>query len=236
METYRASRKENLACKEVIENAIRDSYKDNRLDSAGAKAVVNEFGFDRTLYVLAVTVKRMDWDGRFSRDNKNWAQLTPVIPDTNGFGDDRNHDFALSHSHPGLIDLFLTQTRHEQLLATPLKVADIKMEALNLLAKLENLPVPNSPDGNHFMTEVSEDFLARAKSKDMDKLASMLPFESGALSTVKERKGVFLIIGKDEDRHQGLVKRKSVLAKLNETKPQQGDKPAPTPKKTELSI
>ena len=40
---YRASNQANTACKEAIETAIRDHYRDNRLDAAAVDQVVQQF-------------------------------------------------------------------------------------------------------------------------------------------------------------------------------------------------
>lgn len=61
---YRASNQANAACKEAIEAAIRDHYRDNRLDTAAVDQVVQQFGYDRTFHVLAITVCQADWDRR----------------------------------------------------------------------------------------------------------------------------------------------------------------------------
>ena len=42
---YRASNQANAACKEAIEAAIRDHYRDNRLDAAAVDQVVQQFGY-----------------------------------------------------------------------------------------------------------------------------------------------------------------------------------------------
>lgn len=58
LDAYRASHKANIACRDAIETAIQTNYHDNRLDSTeAAKSVIEKFGMDRTLYVLASTVK-----------------------------------------------------------------------------------------------------------------------------------------------------------------------------------
>ena len=80
---YRASNQANTACKEAIETAIRDHYRDNRLDAAAVDQVVQQFGYDRAFYILA-------------------------NPDA--WGTDRNCYLAVN-SHPGLVNLFLSQTR-----------------------------------------------------------------------------------------------------------------------------
>ena len=107
---YRASNQANTACKEAIEAAIRDHYRDNRLDAAAVDQVVQQFGYDRTFHVLAITVCQADWDRRYSPDNRAWANAMsiPANPDT--WGTDRNCYLAVN-SHPGLVDLFLSQTR-----------------------------------------------------------------------------------------------------------------------------
>lgn len=90
---------------------IRD-YRDNSLGREGVQQVMEQFGLERVQYVLANTVRQMDWDERFSRDNKAWANLFPVHEDKDHWGNDRNLDFVVS-AHPGLTDLFTTQVRRE---------------------------------------------------------------------------------------------------------------------------
>lgn len=228
LELYRASGRASAACKEAIEKAVNGHYGDNRLDTrAAVQDVVKQFGYERTLYVLAVTVRHMDFDGRISRDNKRWAQTVPVFENKDAWGDDRNTRFVVDQCHPGLTDLFVTAARHEHLLSLPLKRDDIKREALNILCQFQDTREPNSPGGTHFMAHVSPDFLARAKTKDQDRLMSMLPFPSLALSTLEGRKGTYALISKDEDRFQKLRLRKpSVREKLQQPAPDTPKPPA----------
>ncbi|POO86821.1 hypothetical protein C1H57_25595, partial [Clostridium sp. 2-1] len=104
----------------------RDNYRNNCLGSDTAKQVIAEFGFERTLYVLANTVREKDWDGRIDRKNKDWAQTIPVFDDENGFGDNRNREFIVDRAHPGLVDLFIKQARRDYLLTQPLTKEDIQ--------------------------------------------------------------------------------------------------------------
>ena len=108
--TYRASNQANAACKEAIEAAIRDHYRDNRLDTVAVDQVVQQFGYDRTFHVLAITVCQADWDRRYSPDNRAWANAMSIPANPDAWGTDRNCYLAVS-SHPGLVDLFLSQTR-----------------------------------------------------------------------------------------------------------------------------
>ena len=211
LDVYRASFRANVSCKEAIEAAIRDNYHDNRLDTAAVGQVAEQFGQERMLYVLAATVRHFDYDGRISRDNKRWANTIPVYENKDGMDSDRSVQFVVS-SHPGLTDLFLTQARREQ----PLTADEIKAEAARLLGKLQEPVQPNSPGGTHFMAEVSRDFMERAGTKDTAALQKLLPFSTLALTTLKDRRGVFAVISK-EDRTQPLRSRKpSVRSKLQQ--------------------
>ena len=74
LDLYRSSHCANIACKEAIEASISEHYRDNRLDRDAVPQVIEQFGYTRTLYVLANTVQQKDWDGRFSPANKTWAK------------------------------------------------------------------------------------------------------------------------------------------------------------------
>ena len=112
LELYRASHKANIACKGAIEESIRQNYDGCHLDSAAAKQVLDEYGADRTMFFLAVTVRDKDWDERISRDNKAWAKTVPVTPNKDAWGGDRNTSYVVS-SHPGLVNLFISDARKE---------------------------------------------------------------------------------------------------------------------------
>ena len=57
LDQYRASHKANIACKEAIEQAIADNYRDNRLGPACVQQVLQQFDPGRIFYVLANTVR-----------------------------------------------------------------------------------------------------------------------------------------------------------------------------------
>ena len=112
LEVYRASGKADVACKNAIDEAISEHYHDNQLDPACISQVTEKFGFERVMRVLSNTVRKKDWDGRISRDNKAWAFTVPVYPNNDTFGIDRNDYFVLE-SHPIKIDMYITQARKE---------------------------------------------------------------------------------------------------------------------------
>ena len=139
LEQYRASNRANIACKEAIEAAIREHYHDNQLDNQAATQVVDAFGLDRTLYVLANTVQQKDWDARFSPGNKEWAKTIPIQKNPDAWGADRNCQFVVN-SHSGLTDLFLSTVRQE--FCREKQAQKIKP---SVLEKLQNQPNLTSP-------------------------------------------------------------------------------------------
>ena len=70
LEQYRASNNANLQCKESIEAAVREHFDGMYLSHDAAKGVIETYGMERVAMVLANTVQLQDWDGRYSRRNK----------------------------------------------------------------------------------------------------------------------------------------------------------------------
>lgn len=112
LEQYRNSRRENIACREAIEVAIKNHFDGMHFDPAGVKEVFNEYGKDRTMFVLAVTVQDMEWDGRYSPSNKEWAKTFNIPEDRDAFLGDHRLDYVVK-SHPVLVDAFLNDARKE---------------------------------------------------------------------------------------------------------------------------
>jgi len=205
LKQYRASWQLNTECAKAIDAALTKHYDYDSycLDTAAAsKEVAGQFGMDRMMYVLASTVRFHERDGRFSPENKKWAQTIPAY-------EDRDMSTAyLVGSHPGLTNLLVNQVRHELLLAQPLKAGEVKAEAERLLSEFRSCREPNSSDGKQFEVRVSPDFMERAKPRNIERLKSMLPFSS--LEFIKARNGrnTYAVIDKDEDRSQPLQLRK----------------------------
>lgn len=220
LDAYRASHQANVACKEAIETAIGKHYHNNCLGKGAVKEVLAQFGYDRVFHVLAATVRHKEWDGRISSDNKKWAWTVPISKDVDEWKRDRNIYFVVDNASPGLTDIFLTAARQAKLLATPLKVADIKVEALRLMNQFKNMQMPDNSDDTHFSVRVSPDFLARAKEKDQARLMAMLPYPSLSIDTAKGSANVYARISKDENRKLPLqTRRASVRMKLEKAAP-----------------
>ena len=107
-EQYRASNRANLQCKEAIEAAVREHFDGMYLNQDAAKGVIQTYGLDRVMLVLANTVQLQDWDGRYSHRNKEWAK---TIPNYNS--DTVRRGYALN-SHPAVLDGFIDLVREEQ--------------------------------------------------------------------------------------------------------------------------
>lgn len=106
LDTFRASRQANEACKEAIEAAIRDGYDGMHL-KPDVKGVLAEFGPERVTYVLAATIQGKEWDERFSRDNKAWAAAVPMAEPQDC------RCFYTVNSHSTLLNGFVGMVRRE---------------------------------------------------------------------------------------------------------------------------
>ena len=232
LDLYRASRRANIACKEAIETAIADNYRDNRLDRDAVPQVIEQFGYTCTLYVLANTVQQKEWDGRFSPANKAWAKTVDIPPNPDGFGGERNLDFVVD-SDIGLVDLFLSQARQDYLRLQPLTPEEIHAEAARLLQELRAPDTPNSPHGTHYMARVSPDFLARAGTQAHDQLMALLPFRSLAITGMKDLPGTYVTILASEDRSKELRQRRPSVRRQLKQEPRSAEKKAPVRKKKE---
>ena len=232
LDAYRKSNQVNEMCRDAIDKSIGEHYDGSYLGNQAAREVVEQFGFDRTLYILANTVNHKDWDLRFSRGNREWAASHPAfnLPD----GPDPNKTtFYVCNAHSALLDLFLSQTRKDFLLTQPLTPPDIEAEAKRLLSQLQALPELNSPSGTHFIAEMSPSFMARAGTQDVDALSKLLPFKSLTISQLNDRKGIYAMIAADEERDKPL-RRPSVRSKLDKT--DTPTKPKAPKKKKEMEL
>lgn len=100
---WRASHQANVACKQAIEESIRQNFDGMHLNDTCLRSVLDEFGYKRTAWVLSNTIQQKDQDGRFSQANKQWAKRTYIPSDHR-----HNSDFVVE-SHPTVLDGFVTQ-------------------------------------------------------------------------------------------------------------------------------
>ena len=108
---FRESHKLNIACKKAIETAIRENFDGMHLKKECLNTVMDEYGPDRMDWVLANTIRHLEYDGRFSHSNKEWADGFD-IPGINPHGYDFGQDFKVG-SHPAVLDGFVDLVRRE---------------------------------------------------------------------------------------------------------------------------
>ncbi len=104
LKLWKDSFHENVLCRIAIENEIRQHFDGMYLDSGCAGRVLDVFGEERVKYVLSATLQDKDYDGRFSRSNKEWGKQTEIPYNI------RNAEFAVQ-SHPAVLDGFVDQFR-----------------------------------------------------------------------------------------------------------------------------
>lgn len=82
----------------------RRSFDGAHLPPDCLENTVNEFGFDRTMWVIANTINERSHDGRLCRGNRDWASGFRIPNNRSNF------DFALN-SHSCLIEGLADQVR-----------------------------------------------------------------------------------------------------------------------------
>lgn len=110
LEYWKASQCENIRCRDAIDKAIKDNFDGSHLSDKGAKKVIAEFGYDRTMWVLSASILNKTYDGRFSNENKDWAKT--IIPTYISKDDYQEYS---SDYHPTVLDGFIDQVKREYL-------------------------------------------------------------------------------------------------------------------------
>ena len=106
---YLVSRELNLDCKNAIEDAIRKNFDGMHLAHDAAEEILEEYGAERVIFILANTMQHLEHDRRFSRENKAWANRYE-IPKNISSGRDLNADYIVN-SHPAVLDGFIGLAR-----------------------------------------------------------------------------------------------------------------------------
>ena len=207
VDLFRESHKANEECKKWIEDVISDNYDGYAISEEAYSQILGPYSFERTMCILANTIRAHDWDERISRDNKTWAAGIP-IPD---YGQMK---YNVLSTHPCLVDAVTTAIRRRYLtLQKPLSSQDIKAEAERILEAFRSLPAPNSPSRKFYTVKISEEFMLRAGSQHTTKLQQYLPFKSLCLTTLKGQKGFHAMIHGSEDRSKPLREVKAPAKK-----------------------
>lgn len=93
-----------VECKDAIERAIAEKFDGYTLPRDTAEGVIRQYGKERVEIVLANTIMHLSHDGRFSTNNKEWAES--LVPSA----DWQTRDYIVTF-HPAVLDGFTNQTR-----------------------------------------------------------------------------------------------------------------------------
>lgn len=106
---YHASARRNRECVAGIDAAIiasrHDQYYYDLPDAF--RNVTREFGLDRVAWVMAATIQHFDYDGRYSRANKEWARAFSIP--------NERDNCPVFQSHPTVLDGFTDKVRSARL-------------------------------------------------------------------------------------------------------------------------
>ena len=98
LDEYSRSHRRSEECREAIDKAISQNYDGMRLKDGFIPDLINEYGAERVQYILATTVRENLSDGRYSPENKEWAQNIAVSESK-----EERWNCCL-HSHPAVLD------------------------------------------------------------------------------------------------------------------------------------
>lgn len=128
----------------LVKRQFQTRYERITNNTLDTKTALNEltesFSLERIAVIAAVSLRDKDWDGRISSENKAWSKAFPFPKDIDDWGIDRNIVYAISETHPGLLDLFANAVRKELELTKT-----IPLKKPSLFEKL-NRPLPQKTD------------------------------------------------------------------------------------------
>ena len=176
-EQYQASRRLTEECRNAIDKAISENYDGMHLQTGFEMRLIDEYGEERVKYIFATTLRENLGDGRYSPENKGWAENIPVSESP------EERRSCCLNSHPTVIDgVVRLIRRYEQLNKN---VEEIMQYQTN--AEQHNKE-ENSLAENKFLTETSRG----------DKVLSIAQDRSGRNVAVVQRKNDYTVaIGYD---------------------------------------
>lgn len=98
LDEYRNSRALSEECRDAIDKAISENFDGMRLKDGFISELIDKFGMERVQYIFATTIRENLGDGRYSPENKGWAENIPVSE-----SQDERRNCCL-RSHPAVID------------------------------------------------------------------------------------------------------------------------------------
>lgn len=104
LDAWRESLKEDIRCRDFLDEQVREKFDGFRLPDECIENAIKEFGYDRTMWVIANTILERKGDGRFSEQNRKWAKSLNISSDRH------NYEFALN-SHSCTVDGLASDVR-----------------------------------------------------------------------------------------------------------------------------
>lgn len=70
--------KELQKCKQVFQSAIAENFDGMWLKEGFLDGLIERYGLQKLLYLCALTIVGHEWDGRYSKKNKEWARTIKI--------------------------------------------------------------------------------------------------------------------------------------------------------------
>ena len=105
IQKWRDSKAENIACRDTMDKAVAENFDGAHLRTESIlDNVIAAYGKERVELILAATIQEKAHDGRFSRDNKEWAASVPMPEGEKTY-------LVSDRTHPILLDALAQEYR-----------------------------------------------------------------------------------------------------------------------------
>ena len=105
IQKWRDSKAENIACRDAMDRTVAENFDGAHLKTeAILDNVIAAYGKERVELILAATIQEKAHDGRFSRDNKEWAASVPMPEGEKTY-------LVSDRTHPILLDALAKEFR-----------------------------------------------------------------------------------------------------------------------------
>lgn len=105
IQKWRDSKAENIACRDAMDRTVAENFDGAHLKTeAILDSVIAAYGKERVELILAATILEKAHDGRFSRDNKEWAASVPMPEGEKTY-------LVSDRTHPILLDALAKEYR-----------------------------------------------------------------------------------------------------------------------------
>ncbi len=178
---WRDSFHETERCAEAIKKLVADNHDGFHLATDKIiNGAVSEFGTERVTLALAATIQGKEWDGRFSRSNKEWAKSISVPQDN-------HHNRIDVGAHSALLDGVVSDYR-KFLLTLEKNLAEKQDNLTNAEKSAEHTQGGNTMAEHNTTFEVSS-MLKIEDGSNIKALANVVINGEFSVNNVKVREG-----------------------------------------------